>query len=55
MPNTTNRESKLKQRKTKQRYKRNKIKSLENAKKKTLETLHKEGKLPKVLYHRIGL
>lgn len=55
MANTTDREVKVKHRKTKARYKRNKLKSLQNAKKKTLEALYKEDRLPKSLFHRIGL
>jgi hypothetical protein len=55
MPNTPNREVKIKQRKTKERWKRKRIASLANAKKKTLEALYKKGSLPKVLFSKIGL
>ncbi len=55
MPNTTDYEVKQKHKKSKERWRRNSHASLANAKKKTLENLHKLGRLPKSLYHRIGL
>lgn len=55
MPNTTNYEVKKKHRKNKERIKRNRNASLKNAKKKTLEALHKKGSLPKELFYRLGL
>jgi hypothetical protein len=55
MPNTTDHEVKQKHRKAKERWRRKSHASLANAKKKTLENLHKLGRLPKSLYHRIGL
>lgn len=55
MPNTPNREVARKHSvKRKKRTAKNQA-MLANAKKKTLEALHKEGRLPKSLYHRIGL
>lgn len=53
MPNAPDREVKVKQRKTKQRWKRKRIASLSNAKKKTLEALYKKGSLPKELFYRL--
>jgi hypothetical protein len=55
MANTPDRKVKIKHRAMQDRYTRNKIKSLQNAKKKTLEALYDEGRLPKVLFNRIGL
>lgn len=55
MPNTTDREVKIKQRKTKERWRRKKNASLANAKKKTLEALYKKGSLPKQLFYKLGL
>lgn len=55
MPNTTDYEVKQKHRKSKKRWRKRMHESLMNAKKKTLESLHKLGRLPKSLYHRIGL
>jgi hypothetical protein len=55
MPNTTNREVAQKHR-TKKRKKTAKNQAmLANAKKKTLEELYKLDRLPKSLYHRLGL
>lgn len=55
MPNTTDYEVKKKRRKTKERWKRKRNASLVNAKKKTLEALHKKGSLPKSLFYKLGL
>lgn len=55
MPNTTDHEVKKKHAKAKNRWRRRQHESLANAKKKTLEALHELGRLPKSLYHRIGL
>lgn len=54
MPNTTNREVKVKHRKRKARITRQNQESIaKNAKKKTLEQLHKEGRLPKIAMGRL--
>jgi hypothetical protein len=54
MANTTDREVKAKHRKRKARIKRNAQNSIANhAKKKTLEKLHQEGKLPKIAMGRL--
>lgn len=54
MPNTTNREVKIKHRKRKIRIRKNSQESIAlNAKKKTLEKLHKEGRLPKIAMGRL--
>jgi len=54
MANTTDREVKAKHRKRKARIKRNAQNSIANhAKKKTLEKLFKEGKLPKIAMGRL--
>jgi len=55
MPNTPNREVAQKHRAKKRKWTAKQQASLANAKKKTLENLHKLGRLPKSLYHRIGL
>jgi hypothetical protein len=55
MANTVDYEVKKKHRKQKNRRRRRQHESLANAKKKTLEALHKLGRLPKSLFHRIGL
>jgi hypothetical protein len=55
MPNTTNREAAQKHRVKKRKWTAKQQAMLVNAKKKTLEELHKQGRLPKALYHRIGL
>ena len=55
MPNAPSREVKIKQRKTKARWKRKQVASLANAKKKTLEALYKNGSLPKSLFYKLGL
>lgn len=55
MPNTTNREVDQKHRVKKRKWTAKQQAMLANAKKKTLEQLHKMGRLPKALYHRIGL
>jgi hypothetical protein len=55
MPNTTNREAAMKHRAKKRKWTAKQQEMLANAKKKTLEDLHKLGRLPKALYHRIGL
>jgi|APFre7841882793_1041355.scaffolds.fasta_scaffold00004_12 hypothetical protein len=44
-----------KHRKAKNRRKARAHESLANAKKKTLEELYKQDRLPKFLYHRLGL
>jgi hypothetical protein len=55
MPNAPDRDVARKHRvKKKKRTAKNQA-MLANAKKKTLEALHKLGRLPKSLYHRIGL
>jgi hypothetical protein len=54
MPNTTNREVKIKHRKRKIRIRKKSQESIAlNAKKKTLEKLHKEGRLPKIAMGRL--
>ena len=54
MPNTTNREAKIKHRKRKNRITRQNQENIaKNAKKKTLEKLHKEGRLPKIAMGRL--
>ena len=54
MPNTPAREVKVKHRKRKARIRNNSQKSiLEHAKKKTIEQLHKEGRLPKIATGRL--
>jgi hypothetical protein len=54
MPNTTNRESKIKHRKRKDRIKRNQQLSIaKNAKKSTLQDLHDRGELPKIAKGRL--
>ena len=55
MPNTTNREVLQKHRVKKRKWTAKQQSMLANAKKKTLEDLHKLGRLPKFLYSRIGL
>jgi len=55
MPNTTNREAAQKHRVKKRKWTAKQQAMLTNAKKKTLEDLYKKGRLPKALYHRIGL
>ena len=55
MPNTTNREVEQKHRTKKRKWTAKQQANLANAKKKTLEDLYKKGRLPKSLYHRIGL
>jgi|LauGreDrversion4_2_1035121.scaffolds.fasta_scaffold568792_1 hypothetical protein len=54
MANTTNREVKVKHRKRKKRITRQNQESIaQNAKKKTLEKLYKEGRLPKIAMGRL--
>lgn len=54
MANTTNREVKAKHRKRKIRIRKKNQESIAlNAKKKTLEKLHKEGRLPKIAMGRL--
>lgn len=54
MPNTTNREVKIKHRKRKNRIRKKNQESIAlDAKKKTLEKLHKEGRLPKIAMGRL--
>ena len=54
MANTTNREVKVKHRKRKKRITRQNQESIAlNAKKKTLEKLQKEGRLPKIALGRL--
>lgn len=54
MPNTPNREVKIKHRKRKARITRKNQESIANkAKKKTLEKLNKEGRLPKIAMGRL--
>jgi hypothetical protein len=54
MANTTNREVKVKHRKRKNRIRRqNQENILNHAKKKTIEKLYKEGKLPKIAMGRL--
>lgn len=54
MANTTNREVKIKHRKRKIRIRKKSQESIAlNAKKKTLEKLHKEGRLPKIAMGRL--
>lgn len=54
MPNTTDREVKIKHRKRKIRIrKKNQQNILKYAKKKTLEQLDKEGRLPKIAMGRL--
>lgn len=54
MPNTTDREVKIKHRKRKIRIRnRNQQNILKYAKKKTLEQLKKEGRLPKIAMGRL--
>jgi hypothetical protein len=55
MPNTTNREVAMKHRAKKRKWTAKNQSNLANAKKKTLEDLHKLGRLPKSLYHRLGI
>lgn len=55
MANTTDREVAHKHRVKKRKWTAKQQAMLTNAKKKTLEELHKLGRLPKALYHRIGL
>jgi hypothetical protein len=55
MANTTDREVAYKHRVKKRKWTAKQQASLANAKKKTLEELYKKGRLPKSLYHRIGL
>lgn len=55
MPNTTNREVDQKHRVKKRKKTAKRQAMLMNAKKKTLEQLHKMGRLPKFLYSRLEL
>lgn len=55
MPNTTNREVAHKHRVKKRKWTAKNQANLANAKKKTLEELHKLGRLPKSLYSRLGI
>jgi hypothetical protein len=55
MPNTTNREVAIKHRVKKRKWTAKNQANLANAKKKTLEELYKMDRLPKALYHRLGL
>lgn len=55
MANTPTREVAQKHRKAKKKRTARNQAMLANAKKKTLEALHKEGRLPKSLFHRLGL
>lgn len=55
MANTTDREVLYKHRVKKRKWTAKQQAMLANAKKKTLEDLYKLGRLPKALYHRIGL
>lgn len=54
MPNTPNREVKIKHRQRKARIRKNNQENiLKFAKKKTIEKLHKEGRLPKIAMGRL--
>jgi hypothetical protein len=55
MPNTPDREVARKHRIRKKKWTARNQASLANAKKKTLEELHEMGRLPKSLFHRLGL
>lgn len=55
MANTTDREVAHKHRAKKKKRTAKSQTNLANAKKKTLELLHDQGRLPKCLYHRLGL
>jgi len=55
MPNTPCREVAHKHRIKKKKWTAKNQANLANAKKKTLEDLHKLGRLPKSLYHRLGI
>jgi len=55
MANTPTREVAQKHRIRKRKWTAKNQAMLANAKKKTLEDLHKLGRLPKFLYHRIGI
>ena len=53
--NTPDREVLMKHRAKKRKWTAKNQAALANAKKKTLEDLHKQNRLPKALFHRIGL
>jgi hypothetical protein len=55
MANTTDREAAYKHRVKKRKWTAKNQSMLANAKKKTLEELYKQDRLPKFLYHRLGL
>jgi hypothetical protein len=55
MANTTDREVAHKHRIKKKKWTAKNQAMLANAKKKTLEALYKQGRLPKSLFHRLGL
>jgi len=55
MANTPTREVAQKHRIRKRKWTAKNQSMLANAKKKTLEDLYKQGRLPKSLFHRIGL
>lgn len=53
--NTKDRDVRIKHRKAKERRRLNRIESLKNAKKKTLQTMYEEGGLPRALFSKLGL
>ena len=53
--NTKDREVRIKHRKAKECRRLNRIESLKNAKKKTLQAMHEDGGLPRALFSKLGL